>query len=162
MFLDELKWFFYLIVIVFAIFIVLAFLSFSQDASPDEVAIDLALATMIESVSPGPAPSPYACPSCKDTGWIVHGGGNRTKCSNCDLASLPGGPLDIFKQAKELIRKGNELADRGKKLLDAIQKDGKLSVDILLPFEAGESPSVTPRLDGISAAPEEVCPVGNT
>ena len=102
-------------------------------APPDEVAVDFATATMVESVAPTPNPSPYDCPTCKDTGWIMHGDGHQTKCPNCDLAGLPGGPFDIIRQAKELIRRGNELAERGKALLDAFEKDGKATIDVRLP-----------------------------
>lgn len=100
---------------------------------PDEVAVDFATATMIDGVSPTPNPSPFNCPTCKDTGWIIHGDGHQTKCPNCDLAKLPGGFFDVVRQAKELIRKGNELADRGKSILDALQRDGKITVDIKIP-----------------------------
>jgi len=109
-------------------------------APPDDVAVDFAVATMIEGKGPAPGPSPYDCPACKDTGWIMHGDGHQTKCPNCDLAGLPGGPLDIYKQAKELIRKGNELANKGKALLDAIQKEGRITVDIRLPQVAADCP----------------------
>ena len=116
------------------------FSSILKAAPPDDVAVDFAVATMIEGVDPAPSPSPYDCPTCKDTGWIMHGDGHQTKCPNCDLAGLPGGPFDIIRQAKELIRKGNELADRGKALLDAIQRDGKLTVDIRLPQIPSDCP----------------------
>ena len=99
-------------------------------APPDDVAVDFSVATMIEGKGPAPGPSPYDCPTCKDTGWIMHGDGHQTKCPNCDLA---GSPFNIIKQAKELIRKGNLLADRGKALLDAAQEEGKLTIDIRLP-----------------------------
>ena len=115
-----------------------AFLCF---ASPcDFVATNLALSTMTDGVTPEPIPSPFDCPTCKDTGWIMHGDGHQTKCPDCDLAGLPGGIFDTIKQAKELIRKGNLLADRGKEILDAVQRDGKITVDIRLP---GTSVSVS-------------------
>jgi len=123
---------------VFCTIFFLAAIAFA--APPDDVAVDFAVATMIEGEEPAPGPSPYDCPTCKDTGWIMHGDGHQTKCPNCDLAGLPGGPLDIIRQAKELIRKGNQLADRGKALLDAIQRDGKLTVDIRLPQTSAECP----------------------
>jgi hypothetical protein len=50
-----------------------------------------------------------------------------------DLGQGVGGPLDSIRDAKELVRKGNELADRGKALLDQAQRDGKITVDIRLP-----------------------------
>jgi len=120
---------------VFAVICVLA--SLARAAPPDDVAVDFAVATMIESKGPSPEPSPYDCPACKDTGWIMHGDGHQTKCPNCDLA---GAPFSIIRQAKELIRKGNLLADRGKALLDAVQKEGKLTVDIRLPQIATDCP----------------------
>ncbi len=104
-------------------------------APPDEVAVDFATATMIDGVPPAPDPSPYDCLTCKDTGWIIHGDGHQTKCPNCDLAKLPSGPLNIIWQAKELIRKGNKLAQRGKDLLDAFERDGKVTIDIKLPIK---------------------------
>ncbi len=109
-------------------------------APPDEVAVDFATATMVDGVSPTPNPSPFNCPTCKDTGWIMHGDGHQTKCPNCDLANLPGGFLDVVRQAKDLIRKGNELADRGKAILDAVQREGKLTVDIRLPKISADCP----------------------
>lgn len=116
------------------IFIIVAtFAMAAKAAPPDEVAVDFALATMVEGVGPKPNPTPFDCSTCKDTGWIMHGDGHQTKCPNCDLAGLPGGPLDIIRQAKELIRKGNELVERGKALLDAFEKDGKITIDVKLP-----------------------------
>ncbi len=114
-------------------------------APPDEVAADFATATMAKGVAPAPNPSPFDCPTCKDTGWIMHGDGHQTKCPNCDLAGLPGGPLDIIRQAKELIRRGNELAERGKALLDAFERDGKVTVDIRLPQAPKQPPAVEPK-----------------
>ncbi|KKN32869.1 hypothetical protein LCGC14_0809540 [marine sediment metagenome] len=146
---------FFFLIIIFLVFLLAV--SYCFAAPPDEVAVDLAIATMVKDEGPA-----FNCLTCKDTGWIVHGDGNKTKCFTCNLASLPGGPLDIFKQAKELIHKGNKLADRGKKLLDAVQRDGKISVDILLPFEAGESPSIMPSPEGVLASPVDDCPVGST
>lgn len=111
-------------------------------APPDEVAVDFTVATMVEGVAPKPIPSLFDCPTCKDTGWIMHGDGHQTKCPNCDLAKLPGNPFDIIQQAKELIRKGNELAKRGKDLLDAFEQDGKVTIDIKLPTK----PTVVPKV----------------
>jgi hypothetical protein len=50
-----------------------------------------------------------------------------------DLGQGVGGPLDSIRDAKELVRKGNELADRGKALLDQAERNGKITVDIHLP-----------------------------
>jgi hypothetical protein len=129
--------------------IVATFTMAARGAPPDEVAVDFATATMAKGVAPAPNPSPFDCPTCKDTGWIMHGDGHQTKCPNCDLAGLPGGPFDIIRQANELIKRGNELARRGKALLDAIERDGKITVDIHLPnapkqpLADGQKPIVT-------------------
>lgn len=124
--------YFFVILVLYVVFFGI-FLPIVHGATIDKVTVDLTLATMTEGVTPEPIPSPFDCPTCKDTGWIMHGDGHQTKCPNCDLAKLPGGIFDTIAQAKELIRKGNLLADRGKQLLDAIQEDGKISVDIKLP-----------------------------
>ena len=50
-----------------------------------------------------------------------------------DIGQPAGGPFDSIRDAKELIRKGNELADRGKVLLDQAERNGKITVDIRLP-----------------------------
>jgi hypothetical protein len=42
-------------------------------------------------------------------------------------------PIDTYREAKSLIEKGNALADRGKRILDEAEKDGKITVDIRLP-----------------------------
>jgi len=49
------------------------------------------------------------------------------------IQPAPKGLLDTIRAAKALIAKGNALADRGKALLDAAQRDGKITVDIILP-----------------------------
>jgi len=98
----------------------------------DAAAVDLAVATMDQ----GPTPEPLAkCTLCKGTGWITHGDGHRTPCPDCqgDTGVAYGGPLDTLRDAKALIEKGNELADRGKALLDQAELDGKITVDIRLP-----------------------------
>ena len=43
------------------------------------------------------------------------------------------GPLDTLRDAKELIRKGNNLADQSVAILDQARRDGKITVDIRLP-----------------------------
>jgi len=55
------------------------------------------------------------------------------------------------REVKELIRKGNELADRGKAILDAAERDGKVTIDIRLP-------KPTP-LRASAACTEGACPV---
>lgn len=62
------------------------------------------------------------------------------------------GPLDTYRDAKELIRKGNDLADRGKAILDAAEREGKVTVDVRLPKTAVSSPPSGP-------CPGGVCPV---
>jgi hypothetical protein len=101
------------------------------DDSRDAAAVDLATATM----APSPAPAPAKCLRCRGTGWIEHGDGHRTPCPECQQGSAGpfGGPLDTLHDAKELITKGNALADRGKAILDQAERDGKITVDIRLP-----------------------------
>lgn len=45
----------------------------------------------------------------------------------------------IFSDAKALIAKGNALADRGKAILDAAERDGKITLDVKLPKPAARS-----------------------
>jgi hypothetical protein len=52
---------------------------------------------------------------------------------DADIGQPAGGPFDSIRDAKELIRKGNELADRGKTILDQAERNGKITVDIRLP-----------------------------
>ena len=57
------------------------------------------------------------------------------------------GPLDTLRDAKELIRKGNDLANQSVALLDQARRDGKITVDIRLPkpVAAETAPPLTPR-----------------
>lgn len=48
-------------------------------------------------------------------------------------AATVAGPIDVYRNARDLIDKGNDLADRGKAILDQAQRDGKITVDIRLP-----------------------------
>lgn len=41
------------------------------------------LTTHIDSPAPEPSPSPFKCAKCKDTGWITHGDGHKTRCPDC-------------------------------------------------------------------------------
>ncbi len=79
----------------------------------DVLACEAALVTLLD------APQPAPVPDAPDLGDAA--------------GELYGGPLDTLRDAKELIRKGNDLADRGKALLDAAQRDGKITVDVQLP-----------------------------
>ena len=99
----------------------------------DEAAVEWAVATMVSDHAPEPDPQPYACPRCQDTGWITHGDGHRTRCPDCSDGSGKGSPLDTLRDARELIRKGNELADRSKAILDRAERDGKITIDVRLP-----------------------------
>ena len=129
----------------------------------DAVAVDLAVATMTDAApqpKPDP-PGPYDCPRCEDTGWITHGDGHRTPCPDCsDGSSGPyGGPLDTWHDAKDLIRKGNELADRGKVLFDRAERDGKLTVDIQLPKPNLQRQLPIKEEPVANACPGGVCPL---
>jgi len=107
----------------------------------DIAAIELALATMAEPPLPAPH-NEVNCRRCQDTGWITHGDGHRTVCPDCGKGSSSyGGPLDTWRDAKNLIQKGNELADRGTAILDQAERDGKLTVDIRL-----RAPTVSQKL----------------
>jgi len=118
----------------------------------DAVAVDLAVATMVDAT----APKPNRCERCKGTGSITHGDGHRTPCPDCQATAGEdfGGPLDTLRDAKELIRKGNDLADRSKALLDAAQRDGKITVDVHLPKSL---PLAAPAVG--QSCPGGVCPV---
>jgi len=124
----------------------------AQEHFRDVVAVELALATLADGASP--TPSPYSCARCRDTGWLTHGDGHRTPCPDCNpgaAGELYGGPIDTVREVKELIRKGNELADRGTAILDAAERDGKVTIDIRLP-------KPTP-LRASAACTEGACPV---
>lgn len=120
----------------------------------DAVAVDLAVATMVDA--PAPVPKPDRCERCKGTGSITHGDGHRTPCPDCPATAGEsfGGPLDTLRDARELIRKGNDLADRSKALLDAAQRDGKITVDVRLPQPL---PLAAPAVG--QSCPGGVCPV---
>lgn len=128
--LFAIEWFIIVMVCLFLAEII------SQAASPDDVAVDFAIATMMTNVAPDPAPSPSPneCSNCGGAGWITHGDGHKTPCPKC--SPQVGGPLSIIRDAKELVRKGNDLANRGKSLLDAIDRDGKITVDVRLPVRS--------------------------
>ncbi len=81
----------------------------ATDDDRDVLAVESAVTTLIDAPSPAPQPPP------PDTGDQF------------------GGPLDMLRDARALIDKGNALADRGKALLDAAQRDGKITVDVRLP-----------------------------
>jgi len=124
----------------------------------DDAAVDLAVATLAADRLPTPEPpQPYQCPRCKDTGWITHGDGHRTPCPDCSegTAGPYGGPLDTIRDAKDLMRKGNELADRSKALLDAAQRDGKITVDVRLP-EPNAAASGPSCANGVCRVPPAV------
>jgi len=97
------------------------------------IATEAAEVTMEEPVPPAPEPEPD-----NDTG---------------DSGQPVTGPLDTYRDAKELIRKGNELADRGKAILDAAEREGKVTVDVRLPKTAVPNPPPSGRCPG------GVCPV---
>ena len=108
----------------------------------DVAAADMALATMIEPVSPQPLPPPDG----SDNGSLVR----------------VGGPVDTIREAKALIRKANKAVDRGTAILDAVERDGKVSVDIKLPRVSSSTPAVRTRIvrqrvcDGQSCHYEDV------
>ena len=125
----------------------------------DAAAIDFALATMTDSDVPAP-PAPDKCPRCNGNGWITHGDGHKTPCPDCHNGSAGpyGGPLDTLREAKELIAKGNELADRSKALLDAAERDGKITVDIRLPKTTPPVLGETPPAVGKTTCTGGFCP----
>jgi hypothetical protein len=127
----------------------------------DDVAVDLAVATMADSPAPTPGPTPDKCGRCKGTGWITHGDGHRTPCPDCqgDAGASFGGPLDTLRDAKELIRKGSDLADRSKAILDQAQRDGKVTVDIRVPQSPPTQAVPTPSQAGGRACQGGFCPL---
>lgn len=112
----------------------------------DVAAADMALATMVDTSLPTPAPG--KCEKCGGDGWLDHGDGHRTPCPECNpgapLLRL-GGPVDTIREAKALIRKANKAVDRGTAILDAVERDGKVSVDIKLPRVAKVTSAVRTR-----------------
>jgi hypothetical protein len=63
------------------------------------------------------------------------------------------GPLDTLRDAKELIRKGNDLADQSVAILDQARRDGKITVDIRLPKSMAADKATPPT-------PRKTCPGG--
>lgn len=139
----------------------------------DVVAVDMAVATMTDA----PAPKPDRCERCKGTGVITHGDGHRTPCPDCQATAGEsfGGPIDTLRDVRELIRKGNDLADRSKALLDAAQRDGKIRIDVQLPkpfplagtlapqsCPGGICPVVPPRLEVPASPPQAAATVHGT
>jgi hypothetical protein len=108
----------------------------------DVAAADMALATMVEPAMPQPLPPP----DNGDTGSI----------------GRVGGPVDTIRDAKALIAKANKAVDRGTAILDAVERDGKVSVDIKLPKPLPKSKAVRTRIvrqrvcDGTSCHYEDV------
>ena len=88
--------------------------AFSQTDWTPLIATEAALVTMVQPDLPEPEPEVQP----DDSG---------------DVAEPMTGPLDTLRDAKELVRKGNDLADRGKAMLDQAEQDGKITVDIRLP-----------------------------
>ena len=76
-----------------------------------------------------------------------------------DYSGPYGGPLDTLREAKELIRKGNELADRSKALFDRAERDGKISVDIRLPKPNLQSRGPVKKEPVTNTCPGGVCPL---
>lgn len=77
----------------------------------DIAACDMAMATLTEPAAPLPAPLP---------------------APDGDKGEF-GGPIDTIRDAKLLIAKANKAVDRGTSILDAVERDGKVTVDIKLP-----------------------------
>ena len=108
----------------------------------DVAAADMALATMVEPATPQPLPPPDG----SDNGSLVR----------------VGGPVDTIREAKALIRKANKAVDRGTAILDAVERDGKVSVDIKLPKPLPKAKAVRTRIirqrvcDGTSCHYEDV------
>ena len=77
-----------------------------------------------------------------------------------DRGAVIGGPLETYRDARVLIRKGNELADRGRAILDAAERDGKITVDVRLPAVDRTTERLCP--DGVCPVPGEYseCPDG--
>ncbi len=125
----------------------------------DAAAVEWAVATMVSDHAPQPQPDPqpYACLRCQDTGWIIHGDGHRTRCPDCSDGSGKGSPLDTLRDARELIRKGNELADRGKAILDRAERDGKITIDVRLPKPNLRQEVIAPSQKSTMSCQNGVC-----
>lgn len=105
----------------------------SQALAGDVVPCELALAMIAADGTAAPRPQPTPAPAPDDeVGQAI---GDR-----------PQGW--IFSDAKSLITKGNALADRAKILLDAAERDGKITLDVKLPKPA-------PRAN----CPDGLCPL---
>jgi hypothetical protein len=124
----------------------------------DAAAVDLAISTMSDASRPGP--SPAKCSRCDGTGWITHGDGHRTRCPECQTGSAGqyGNPLDTYRDAKALLAKGNELADRGKALLDAAEADGKIMLAVHLPKTLKPARTAEAKPADDQTCPGGVCP----
>lgn len=79
------------------------------------VAVAAAEAVMQGGATPAPLPLPPAPDPDDDSG------------------TKPGGPFSFIRDAKELVEKGNALADRGKSILDKAEAEGKVTFDVHLP-----------------------------
>jgi hypothetical protein len=97
----------------------------------DIAAGELALA-IVEGDGPAPA-APAPGPGPDDTGALPQGW--------------------IISDARDLIAKGNALADRGKAILDAAERDGKVTVDVRLPGGAKKREEASGRKPPANSLP---------
>lgn len=106
-------------------------------------AVDLALAMATDGNTPLTVPAPALCARCNGTGVITQGDGHKTPCPLCNSgqmgpvgAGLPnfGGPLG---DVRDLLAKGNRLADEAQGLLTAAKSKGvTVTSHIELPVSA--------------------------
>lgn len=94
-----------------------------------DVAGGLALTSMTDN-TPAPDDSDYKCKHCKDTGWITHGDGHKTRCPHCSDGAQYGGPIDIYRKVEDLAAWGAEMKSRA-------DRDGYVQVRVMLPDERG-------------------------
>jgi hypothetical protein len=109
--------------ILFAIF-VCSLISLCGNALADQwtpvIATECAMITLEKST---PAPIPQPAPKPDPDG---------AKPGSQAVTS----PLDMFRDARTLIDKGQSLADRSKAILDQAEQDGKITLDVHLPKPA--------------------------
>ena len=76
-----------------------------------------------------------------------------------DAAGTPPvtGPLDTLRDARELIQKGNALADRTKRLMGAAQREGGLWLFARMPGGPAPVPKASPGAP--ADCPEGTCPL---
>ena len=108
---------------------------------PNRLAAQLAAEAAYLTVDAPEQPQPVPPPDEPDNG----------------AAPAVGGPLDTLRDARELIQKGNALADRTKRLMDAAQREGGLWLFARLPGGPAPVPKASPGTP--ADCPAGTCPL---